>query len=110
MTTQHTSTIEGATSVPSILVSNIFGMVQEALLASLPLMSPYIFHFRHQEAQRKEACKGADPLAKLLLLLLIIPFSILDKLLMPYLKADYILSCCPALMSARQTINTLTTA
>jgi len=64
-------------------------------------------HFRNQEAQ---ACKGADPLAKLLLLLLIIPFSILDKFLMPYLKANYILSCSPALMSARQTINSLKTS
>ncbi len=112
MTTQHTSITEGttySTSVSSILVSNAFGMVQEALHASLPPMSP-TYLARQKLGGSAHACKGADPLAKLLLLLLIIPFSILDKLLVPYLKADYILSCSPALMSAWQTINSLKTA
>lgn len=84
-------------------------MVQEALQASLPLMSPMNLALRKLGGSA-HACKGADPLAKLLLLLLIISFSIFDKLLVPYLKADYILACCPALMSARQTIYSLATA
>ncbi len=112
MNTQHRSVIEGiaySTSVPSILVSNAFGMVQEALHASLPLTSP-IYLALQKIGGSAHACKSADPLAKLLPLLLIIPFSILDKLLVPYLKADYILSCSPALMSARQTINSLKTS
>lgn len=68
-------------------------------------------HLAHQKlGGSAQACKGANSLTKLLLLLLKIPFSILDKLLMPYLKADYILSCSPALMSARQTINSLKTS
>lgn len=98
MTTPHTSIIEGTTFltlVLSILVSNAFGMVQEALHTSLSFMSP-IYLVLQKVGGSAHACKGAHPLAKLLLLLVIIPFSILDKLLVPYLKADYIFSCSPA--------------